>query len=447
MTESLYHSFHHRSGQSLLLICRKNFDVRSCAYLPFIFGFSLLAGNGYVSAVPVERSLSASRQFIIYGTTTPLRGAVGEVAEKTKSNLLNLLQQRDDWRIPIILNLQFPQANEPEIPAAQLRFSQTGAGLKIQLDLTISSDFDALALRRQLLRVILLEIIYRQSADLPAGSFYAEPPGWLIEGILAGDALPDRSQIAAAVTPLVQTNRVATLEEFLRQRFVLLDSAGQRVYRAYALAFLQLLLNEPDGSVRLSNYISNLSRASSDPLSDLQSQFPALGNGPEVETRWKSSVANLARMNYELFTVAETERQLGGLLAEIKLANLARKRISKAEAAELRPLKEQLILLGVQANPMLKTLVFEYEEIVARLSARKTKGVAGRLAQADAQRKELRSRSSDIDDYMNWFEVTKSGTASGAFSGYLRAAARAHQPQVRRRDPLSVYLDALEGQF
>jgi len=439
--------FRDRSDRVTLLNSGRNSTVRFCAYL--IVGFFVLAGNGHVSAAPVERSVSASRQFIVYGTTTPLRGAVSEVAERTKASLLNLLQQRDGWRIPIILNLQFPQANEPEIPAAELRFSQTGAGLKIQLDLTISSDFDALALRRQLLRVILLEIIYRQSGDLPAGSFYVEPPGWLIEGILAADSVQDWSQIAASVNPLVQTNRVATLEEFLRQRLGLLDSAGQLVYRAYALAFVQLLLNESDGPVRLSNYISNLSRASSDPLADLQLRFPVLGGGSEVDALWKNSVANLDRMNYELFTAAETERQLDELLAKMipKLASLARKRISKTEAAGLRPLKEQLILLGVRANPMLKTLVFEYEEIVAKLSTRKTKGLAVRLTHAEARRKELGSRSSDIDDYMNWFEVTKSGMTSGAFSGYLRAAARAHQPQIRRRDPLSVYLDALEAQY
>jgi hypothetical protein len=73
--------------------------------------------------------------------------------------------------------------------------------------------------------------------------------------------------------------------------------------------------------------------------------------------------------------------------------------------------------------------------------------MAAQLARAEAGRKELRTRAGDIDDYMNWFEVTKSGEDSGAFTGYLRAAARAHAPQPRRRDPLSVYLDSLEAQF
>src|SRR4051812_36230779 len=253
-------------------------------------GLLVFTANSVLDSAPLERTVSSSRQFIAYGTTTPLRGAVAEVAEKTKANLLNLLQQRDGWRVPIILNLQFPQANEPEIPPAELRFSQTGAGLKIQLDLTIASDFEVLALRRQLLRVILLEMMYRQSGDLPAGSFYVEPPGWMIEGLLAADPLQDRRQIAAAVAPLVNANKVADLSEFLGQRLNLLDSPGQLVYRAYSLALVQLLSNESGGPSRLANYIATFSRTSADPLTNLQAQFPSLADGTESDARWKNSV-------------------------------------------------------------------------------------------------------------------------------------------------------------
>ena len=44
---------------------------------------------------------------------------------------------------PIVIHAQYPQANLPEIPRAVLNLSQTGFGLKIQLDLTITSDVNA----------------------------------------------------------------------------------------------------------------------------------------------------------------------------------------------------------------------------------------------------------------------------------------------------------------
>ena len=54
---------------------------------------------------------------------------------------------------------------------------------------------------------------------------------------------------------------------------------------------------------------------------------------------------------------------------------------------------------------------------------------------------------SDVDDYMNWFEATKLKTNSGEFADYVTAAKEQEQIRPHRRDPLSIYLDALEEQF
>jgi len=53
----------------------------------------------------------------------------------------------------------------------------------------------------------------------------------------------------------------------------------------------------------------------------------------------------------------------------------------------------------------------------------------------------------EIDDYMNWFEATQSKTRSGAFADYLKAVQGRNEARPRRRDALSVYLDAMEEQF
>jgi hypothetical protein len=416
----------------------------------------LLVGRDAFGA-PLDRSVSSSHQFIVYGTTTPLRGAVAEVAEKTKASVLNVLRQRDGWKIPIVLNLQFPQANVPEIPPAALRFSQTGSGLKIQLDLTITADVDVTALRRQLLRVTLLEMIYRQAPDLPAGSYYVEPPDWLVEGLLAADPSQDRAAMSQAIEPLITANKVPSLEEFLGQHLSLLDSAGQMLYRACSLAFLQLLLNDSGGPARLAHYINNLSQESSDPVSDLKVQFPVLGGGADVDALWKTSVTGLRNFNYGLLTATDTERELGKLVGNWKgtqpipgatnLLQLSNKKISRSQAIQLRQLKENLMLLGAQANPILRPVVLEYAQIAARVAEGRTKGVAPRLARISAQRERIQGRAGEIDDYMNWFEATKPETSSGEFGGYLRAAAQSDEERPRRHDPISVYLDVLEEQF
>ena len=54
---------------------------------------------------------------------------------------------------------------------------------------------------------------------------------------------------------------------------------------------------------------------------------------------------------------------------------------------------------------------------------------------------------SEIDDYMNWFEATQMKSGSGNFTGYLNAVDQSQLQTRKRRDPLSVYVDALEDQF
>src|SRR6266446_8828628 len=115
---------------------------------------SILAAQ-MLFAAPLERSVSPSQQFVIYGADDLSRGAISELAEKTKANLLALLRRGDEWKTPIVINLQRPQANLPEIPSRALRFSQTGFGLKLQLDLTLVANLDRAAIEREVLRAIL----------------------------------------------------------------------------------------------------------------------------------------------------------------------------------------------------------------------------------------------------------------------------------------------------
>jgi len=149
--------------------------------------FLLLCSASALSAAPRERSVSPSRQFIIFGGNRILRSAVSDTAEQTKSRVLTLLHVRDQWSVPILLNLQRPQANIPEIPQVLLDFSQTGAGLKIQLDLLVTADSQPAVIQREILRAVLLELSYRPLPSLPAGTPYIAPPDWLIDGILTLD--------------------------------------------------------------------------------------------------------------------------------------------------------------------------------------------------------------------------------------------------------------------
>ena len=408
-------------------------------------------------AAPLERSISTSRQFIVYGASAPLRGTICELAEKTKANLLGVLQRRDQWKTPIIVHLQFPQANLPEIPAAARYLSQTGSGLKIQLELMITAEVDPLAIQRELLRATLLEMIYRGRPDLVPGTVYVQPPDWLVDGLLAGAPGQDRAPLIEALTALLAAKKSIGLEEFLRQKPEHLDSPARLLYRACSLALVQML-KESGNPSRLSAYIDNLSRASNDPLSDLKAQFPMLGSADNVDALWQSSLGQLGAANtYQLLSFAETERKLDDLLRAgipdstgktIALENLLspkQAKLSPRQAAVLTRLSQELLLLGASSNPVLRPIVAEYQQIAQLLLAGKRGGLAQRLARVKVTREKGVARMTKIDDYMNWFEATQPNASSETFTEYLRAAGRS--TESRRRDALSVYLDAFEEQF
>jgi hypothetical protein len=412
--------------------------------------FSIFAWQP-LHAAPPERSVSPSRQFIIYGADAALRGTVSELAEQTKANLLALLRQRDNWRASVVVNLQPQQANLPEIPPVELRFSQTGVGLKLQLDLTVSQNLDASLVERELLRAILLEMIYRKEPHIAAGTVFVEPPDWLIDGVLALAPGRDRGPLIEALST---ADKAMALEEFLRQRPGLLDSAGRMLYRAYSLALVQLLLDEADGRVRLARYVNNLSHASNDPIDDLKAEFPQLRD--DVEKKWHSIVAQLSdSQTYQLLGFAESERRLDELLRvkisdagkPLDLSAFARQKASAAEKKALDQLGQALLLFIGQANPVLRPVAREYQQIVTLLARGKRRGINKRLARLKDTREKLTARMRDLDDYMNWFEATQMKSGSGNFTDYLKAVDQSQLLAPRRRDPLSIYVDTLEDQF
>ena len=110
-------------------------------------------------------------------------------------------------------------------------------------------------------------------------------------------------------------------------------------------------------------------------------------------------------------------------------------------------MSQALLLFIGTAHPVLRPVAREYQQIAALLARGKRRGIAKRLSHLDGTRKELAARMGDIDDYMNWFEATQMERESGAFNDYLKAASQSEVSAPRRRDPLSIYLDAMADQF
>lgn len=131
----------------------------------------------------------------------------------------------------------------------------------------------------------------------------------------------------------------------------------------------------------------------------------------------------------------------------MRLDEFMRIKPTPAQCLALRKLAEKLCLLTAHANPLLRPVIQDYQHIAEELALGRNRGIATRLAELKTLREKLSARMSDVDDYMNWFEAARLETSSGLFDEYLRAGAVSESPKPRRRDALSIYLDALELEF
>ncbi len=398
-------------------------------------GAALCLTNGIGFAAGKPQSTSTSRQFVVYGADVRVRGAMCDLAERTKSDLVRLLGQRDNWKTTLVINLDYPRANFPDARIAQLDVSQLGYGLKLQLNLLLTREMQGRSVQRELLRAILVELMYRSRGNIAAGTPYVTPPDWLVEGVLALAPGRDSESDAELLRTIVASKTIAPLEDIVRQKRSQLDAPSRELHSAYARALVQLLLDAPDGRTKFARFIADLPDAPNDAMADLRAHFPeTLGRAPG--RWWALSVAQLSAIDrYKMLSAAETGRRLDqalrlsipakdGTTHEYSLGEYETYRKLPAHRDALRRVGQQLLLLGAQAHPSYRAIVQETYELTELLARGKARGVATRLERIASNRALIEHQGTEIDDYLNWYEATQSTTSSGASRSCSKPAQR-----------------------
>ncbi len=416
----------------------------------------------------LTKSFSRSKQFVVYAADGAVRGGIGSVAEETKTAVLAALGLKDQWKLPIVIDLRPPDAGMPNArPPSRLILGQTGAGLKVELDLLLGAAGRDNRIRDELVRAILLELAYRDHATLPAGLTYNLPPPWLVEGLSAYLENEENGLSASLFAALLPASQTLSLEDLLARNPAALDSTSRTVYRAYAFTLVRLLVQElPGGKAGLAGFIHDLPGVAMDSergAGALRSHFPELASSADSLDKWWSlSLARVAASDqYQAFSLEETDRQLTGALtfpAPASSKDAAPRSLTLSDYKEiialkdrkriLEPVQQALLALSARANPLVRPEVEEYQLIVAELIRGKAGGLDERLQKLAARRTEALTRKASIDDYLNWYEATQLKTASGAFESYFRAARQVKaENDVRRPDAISTYLDGLALEF
>ena len=211
------------------------------------------------------RSVSNSKQFIIFCQDAALRGRVVGFVEEVKTDTLRLLGESDRWKIPVVISLEravVPSA--VETPVAVL-VQETPEGPKIQIDVRIGDDPAAVNLQRHIVRTVLLEFAYRERA-IRGGQPIVDPPWWLVAGIVESIRQRDAGVDTDLFRRLVATNKMPTIEQFLSQHTDDLGAAAQAMDDAGAMALFQLLLEQPAGQNSLVRLLRQWPELHDDPF-------------------------------------------------------------------------------------------------------------------------------------------------------------------------------------
>ncbi len=416
----------------------------------------------------MPHSNSRSRQFVVYARDSAVRNAVGTLGDDTKSELVRALGLNDDWKLPIVVDLRVPEPGmaEGRLPA-RLTLAQTGLGLKVELDLLLGDAGHGIRIRDELVRAILLEMAYRDHAELLAGNGYTPPPPWLVEGFSAYVENLETGVSGSMFAALLPASQTLSISQFLSQDPAKMDSTSHGVYRAYAYNLVSLLVNEMEGGrAGMAAFIRDLANLPADEARDagvLSQHFPQLAANPgSLEKWWTLGLARLAASDrYRAFSVQETEDQLEQLLSfsgpvDAKKTDIKMYRLTDFE--KFTPLKQNARILEVtragltvltgRANPLSRPIVIGYQTVVDELVHSRTKGVAEQLGELAVARKAVVQHREAIADYLNWYEATQMADQSGAFEEYIRAARQAEHPSaVHRPDSISTYLDEMDMEF
>ena len=407
-----------------------------------------------------ERSVSQSRQFVVFSSDVRLRQRVASYADELTDDVKELLGGLGLWRTPIVITLDRASTLDQAEPPAVLRLVDTPAGQKIEIDVKIGDDPAAVNMQKLLLRALLLEYAYR-GRPVEGGASFVEAPWWVVEGLLEMERRRAQGIDSDLFQRLVETNHLPPIENFLQEKPDQLGPTALAMDRALAMGLLQLLIEQPDGHTHLAHLVRDWPQSNGDPMALLAKEFPAVASHSETLQKWWT--VNLARFattdRYQGLTVADTDKVLAPLLQiefvtnkkgdkkTFAIGDFAQFMKLSSSRATLASRHAEIVALSARANTLMRPLVGDYEEIFALLARGKTHGLRDRLAKVEEYRVFVLKRTSQIADYLNWFEATQMKTRSGAFDNYLKTANEISEQDRQQKGAIDRYLDELEQEF
>jgi hypothetical protein len=408
--------------------------------------------------------ISRSQQFKISGSDPAMRAAAANLAEETKDEILKLLEEKDDWKVPVKVEMRgkFGDAVPLRSTVVQLTYSEVGYEVKIFVNL--SRGLQKEPYQRAVIAGYLLSRSFKDAPKTDEQIPYVVQP-WLIEGIAEAISWRLGQSDRRMYDTLFRHGGLLELKnlfELNEAGYIALDAASKAAFRVSAGAMVMALAEQPDGKVGMRSFLKEASTYDGEVPALLRQHFPELNLSQSSLTKWwalqladKGAVPLVESMD-----VISTDQELGralkiryrnaeGNLNEVSLTEWERvAELTKAERVEaIRLTEEELVRLSYRCFPSFRPMLNEYQLLLTKWVAGETKGLTEALVKLAEVRQTMVAKSERARDYLDWFEITRARETSGEFEDYLTLKSRLKTQASPRKDPVTQYLDRLAPLF
>jgi hypothetical protein len=379
-----------------------------------------------------------------------LNAEMVQLAADARDQLSTVMALGGTWRFPVHIVVVMP--DDPK--AAQVsdeRVSVTAADNTMAITATLPSDDpDARAfIQRQFVTAMVWEKFFAQTKSFDANTRLDVVPTWLIEGLNEWlDRGPERDR-ESIVRRAALAQRAPALAEITSWQ----DISPDRLLGLYQRAFCYYLVNSlVQPGLKRADFQQWLDRVAKGGPTSARLLFP-------TEAGWQRQLLQAPERAHELvYTWAETSNALsaaetialpGAKPADMRICTLDNVTDFTPDPKMNDALQQKIFILTaleLRAHPGWRPILELYRFGLSAMAAGKLDQARSLIAQARDKRSAEVAYHQKLDDYMNWFEVTKNGGASDPrFDAYLstahdmeRAQGDPEHPNPIRRDVLQV---------
>ncbi len=408
--------------------------------------------------------VSWTRQFRISDGTSLVRGTVAMMAEETKTELLKLTGEKDEWKVPVSIRLHGKQGDPLPARTVNLSLLEVAGVCELLVDVHLSRGIENEPFKHAVTAALLYERALRNGLSGDADRSLFVPP-WLSDGLREATAWR-LNQSDRRLYEAVFKNGLFKIDDLIgtdEAAFEDMDAATRAAFRVSSGSLVMALLEQPQGRDGFRAFLTEVAAYEGEMPALLRKHFPEMNlSETSLAKWWALQLASKGGTNVltDTLTIHKSEAALAvslqlnfrnaeGIIQQKPLDSWPEIASLKEpeRIAAVRVAQDALVRLSYRCFPSYRPLLAEYQLVLDAIAKNKTKNVEARLASLLETRTTMTARSARARDYLDWFEITRARETSGEFEDYLKLKERLKSNPHRRKDDISAYLDRMDRIF